>query len=144
MRARFGNAVADITQTAPEPIVAAPQIPAWTTRPGRAIVQSSGFFRTTEVDGRWWLVDPQGKPFFAVGTDHVNYLAHFCEKLGYAPYSRNVQAKFGSEEAWAMNAIERLKAWGFNELPVGHNPSLRHHGLAPYALRFAWGQFCAP
>jgi hypothetical protein len=133
MRARFGNAVADVTQTAPEPIVAAPQIPAWTTRPARAIAHGSGFFRTAEVDGRWWLVDPEGKPFFAVGTDHVNYHAHFCEKLGYAPYSRNVQAKFGSAEAWAMSAIERLKAWGFNELPVGHSPSLRHHGL-PHML----------
>ncbi|MGA2244959.1 MAG: hypothetical protein ABSH48_08175 [Verrucomicrobiota bacterium] len=129
--ARFGKAVADVAQTTPE--TKATQIPAWTTRPGRALVKGEGFFRTAEVDGRWWLVDPEGKPFFAVGTDHVNYYAHFCEKLGYAPYNRNVQAKFGSEEAWAANTIERLKAWGFNELPAGHTPSLRHRGL-PHIL----------
>jgi hypothetical protein len=96
-------------------------------------VEGQGFFRTAEVDGRWWLVDPDGKPFFAVGTDHVNYQAHFCEKLGYAPYHRNVEAKFGSEEAWATNAIARLQAWGFNELPAGHSLSLRHRGL-PHIL----------
>jgi hypothetical protein len=129
MHARFDNAVVTVTQTKPEPIITLPKVPAWASRPGRAIAPGKGFFRTAEVDGRWWLVDPEGKPFFAVGTDHVNYHAHFCEKLGYAPYSRNVQAKFGSEEAWATNAIERLKAWGFNELPAGHSPSLRHRGL---------------
>jgi len=85
------------------------------------------------VGGHWWLVDPDGKPFFAVGTDHVNYQAHFCEKLGYAPYHRHVEAKFGTEEAWATNAIARLKAWGFNELPAGHSLSLRHRGL-PHIL----------
>ena len=139
MRARFDNALATVTQTAPEPVVAAPKIPAWTSRPGRALAPASGFFRTAEADGRWWLVDPEGKPFFAVGTDHVNYRAHFCEKLGYAPYSRNVQAKFGSEEAWAVSAIERLKAWGFNELPAGHSSSLRHRGL-PHILFASLGQ----
>ena len=133
MRVRFDNSAATVTQTAPEPIVATAKPPAWIPRPERAVAAGSGFFRTAEVDGRWWLVDPEGKPFFAVGTDHVSYYAHFCEKLGYAPYHRNVQAKFGSEEAWAASAIERLKAWGFNELPAGHSPSLRHHGL-PHIL----------
>jgi len=110
-----------------------PKRPPWSARPGSALVKGEGFFRTAEVDGRWWLVDPDGKPFFAVGTDHVNYQVHFCEKLGYAPYHRQVEAEFGSEDAWATNAIERLKAWGFNELPAGHSPSLRHRGL-PHIL----------
>lgn len=132
MRTRFGHAVATVTQTTLETRIA-PQIPAWTSRPGGALVKGDGFFRTAEVAGRWWLVDPDGKPFFAVGTDHVNYQAHFCEKLGYAPYHRNVEAKFGSEEAWATNAIARLKTWGFNELPAGHSLSLRHRGL-PHIL----------
>jgi len=84
------------------------------------------------------LVDPEGKPFFDVGTDHVNYRAHWCESLGYAPYHRNVAAKFGSEEAWAASAIERLKAWGFNTLPAGHSPTLRHRGL-PHILFASFG-----
>lgn len=133
LRARFENAVATVTQTAPEPVRVAVNHPAWIPRPGQAVAPGNGFFRTAEVDGRWWLVDPEGKPFFAVGTDHVNYQVHFCEKLGYAPYHRNVESKFGNEEAWAESAIDRLKAWGFNELPAGHSPSLRHRGL-PHML----------
>jgi hypothetical protein len=72
----------------------------WVSRPGKALTQGSGFFRTLQAEGRWWLVDPEGKPFFDIGTDHVSYGGHWCEALGYAPYHRNVAAKYGSEAAW--------------------------------------------
>jgi hypothetical protein len=148
LRVRFANATATVEHAVPEPVVVRPSLPAWASRAGKAIAKGSGFFRAVLMeDGKelplaeaaridvhpraqWWLVDPEGKPFFDVGTDHVNYRAHWCESLGYAPYHRNVAAKFGSEEAWAASAIERLKAWGFNTLPAGHSPSLRHRGLA--------------
>ena len=54
------------------------------------------------------MFDPAGNGYFAVGTDHANYRVHWCEKLGYAPYSRNCEAKYGGEEAWAGTAAERL------------------------------------
>ena len=106
-----------------------PVVP-WVSRPGNALTQSSGFFRTLQAEGRWWLVDPEGKPFFDIGTDHVSYGGHWCEALGYAPYNRNVAAKYGSEAAWGRATLQRLKSWGFNCLPAGHSPSLRHQGLA--------------
>jgi hypothetical protein len=31
----------------------------------------SGFFRTAKEDGRWWLVDPEGHPFWSAGLDCV-------------------------------------------------------------------------
>ncbi len=129
-RARFDNAEVTVTKPAEEPAEARPAIPAWAPRPGQPIVQGTGFFRAVEHDGRWWLVDPEGKPFFITGTDHVNYRAHWCEKLGYAPYHRNVAAKYGSEEVWAKQATDRLKQWGFNTVAAGHSPSVRHRGLA--------------
>jgi hypothetical protein len=168
LRARFSKATVSVEQTAAEPVVERPSRPAWSPRAGRAIVQGSGFFRVVLMDqgreltrdealqpaahpaAQWWLVDPEGKPMFDVGTDHVNYRAHWCESLGYAPYHRNVAAKFGGEEAWAASAVERLKAWGFNTLPAGHSPSTRHRGL-PHILfaslgssfaRHAW--ICEP
>jgi hypothetical protein len=90
----------------------------------------SGFFRVEQIEGRWWLIDPDGRGFFALGTDHANYNVHWCEKLGYAPYSRNVAQKYGSEEAWAAETARRLKSWGFNCVAANHSPSLRHRGLA--------------
>lgn len=92
--------------------------------------KATGFFHVEQIDGRWWVIDPNGDAFYVVGTDHVNYYAHWCEKLGYAPYSRNVQAKYGTEEKWAASAAERLKAWGFNTLGAGCSASVRYRGLA--------------
>ncbi len=34
-------------------------------------LEATGFFRTTKQDGRWWLVDPDGRLFFSQGIDCV-------------------------------------------------------------------------
>ena len=33
--------------------------------------RATGFFRTERRDGRWWLVTPEGNPFFSIGIDVV-------------------------------------------------------------------------
>ncbi|WP_321330669.1 hypothetical protein [uncultured Bacteroides sp.] len=35
-------------------------------------VKATGFFRTENIDGRWWFVDPEGYLFLSVGVDCVN------------------------------------------------------------------------
>jgi len=90
----------------------------------------TGFFHAQKIEGRWWLITPAGNAFYALGTDHCRYDGHWCEKLGYAPYGRNNDAKYGGEAAWAEKTIARLKDWNFNLLSAGYAPSLRYHGLA--------------
>lgn len=93
--------------------------------------KATGFFRVQEFNRKWWVIDPAGNGFLAIGTDHVNYTVHFCEALGYAPYSKNVKAKFNDNEgAWAASAVERLKNWGFNLLGANNSPSTRGRGMA--------------
>ena len=93
--------------------------------------KATGFFHVEKIGGRWWVIDPKGRPFYIIGTDHANYRVHWCEKLGYAPYHRNMVKLFnGDEGAWAASTAERLLAWGFNSLGANHSPSLRHRGLA--------------
>ena len=101
-------------------------LPGWEEVQGEA----TGFFHLEEHGSTWWLMDPNGFGFFAVGTDHINYYAHWCEALGYAPYHRNVERKYGSEEAWAAAQAERLRAWGFNTLGAGHSLYLRYTHFA--------------
>ena len=36
-------------------------------------LKATGFFRTEKVDGKWWLVDPEGHLFFSHGVDCVNH-----------------------------------------------------------------------
>jgi hypothetical protein len=40
----------------------------WATGPQR---KATGFFRTEKYQGKWWLVDPEGKLFFSHGIDCV-------------------------------------------------------------------------
>lgn len=35
-------------------------------------LKATGYFRTEKVDGRWWIVDPDGRIFFTLGCDVVN------------------------------------------------------------------------
>jgi len=41
---------------------------AWAKGPAR---RASGFFRTEEIEGRWWLVAPNGRLFYLTGIDCV-------------------------------------------------------------------------
>jgi hypothetical protein len=116
----------------------------WASKTASAVqfVQYPGgkghFFRTRSADGKWWLTDPADQPFLAVTTDHVNYYAHFCEALGYAPFHRNLERLYGDEKTWAKTAVGRLKSWGFNSLASGCSPSLRRQGL-PYTEYLSFG-----
>lgn len=77
--------------------------------------RATGFFRVEkDSNGRWWLIDPEGKGFFACGIDGLHFGGRFCEALGYSPYGRNVQKLFGSPAAWREHTMKRLKTWGFN------------------------------
>jgi hypothetical protein len=121
-------ASARVERSAPEPD--RPRPPAWASRPGATMARGTGYFATAREGDRWWLVDPEGKPFYDIGTDHITYRGHPCEKLGYPPFSRTTAARYGSEEAWARTATDRLKSWNFNVVAAGHAPSVRHRGLA--------------
>lgn len=70
-------------------------------------VEPTGFFHARNVDGRWWLVDPEGCLFVHVGVVNVT-----------PGRSRNMQtafqARFGTPEAWADYTTRMLKAHHFN------------------------------
>jgi hypothetical protein len=91
---------------------------------------ATGFFHVTRDGDTWWLVDPNGQRMLSLGTDHVRYEGHWCEKLGYPPYGRQTQKKYGSAEKWAEEATRRLKAWNFNMLGAGNSPQARYQGVA--------------
>jgi len=110
--------------TVPAPEQQKPTFPEY-TQAGRVPLPESpkgkatGFFHVEQHDGRWWTIDPKGRPFFIVGTDHANFRAHWCEKLGYAPYHRNMVTRFGSP----LVREARLRA-----LPPQHGHAIRHRG----------------
>jgi hypothetical protein len=96
-------------------------------------LESTGFFHVSVRDGIWWLVTPKGNAFISKGVNHVSFRADHAPKLGYAPYQRAVQNKYGSEDAWAGAAVNRLRGWGFNTLGSWSSPSTFSRNM-PYTV----------
>ena len=57
--------------------------------------ESNSNIRLKQIDGRHWLISPEGKPFFAHGVTHINNKAHgvdvkkigeACKSLGFNSY----------------------------------------------------------
>ncbi len=56
--------------------------------------QATGYFHAEEINGRWWLVTPEGNAFIAAGVNSINYGAN--------------QAKLAKEfEAWNFNFVSQ-------------------------------------
>ncbi len=131
--ASFDNVEVEVSEVAPEPKEKRKIYPPFISRPlshAPRPRKPTGFFQTEQINGVWWLVDPNGYPTLSIGTDHVSYFVHWCEKLGYAPYHENVKRKYGNEEAWAKEAVRRLLSWNFNVLGANNSVKARYQGLA--------------
>ncbi|MBU3005411.1 beta-galactosidase [Paraglaciecola arctica] len=53
---------------------------------------ATGYFRTQKVDGKWWLVDPQGYLYFATGLDIIR-LSNSTTITGYDFDKKQIQEK---------------------------------------------------
>jgi len=64
---------------------------------------ATGFFYVKKIDGRQWLIDPEGYRFYNVGINTVTE-------------PKNWKAVFGSKEHWAQSLAADLRNAGFNGL----------------------------
>jgi hypothetical protein len=121
-------------------------------------LESTGFFRTERIDGRWMLIDPHGHPFFSIGMDLVGYnpdsfatrvtgREYLFEELpeGGPPclspgvvsfYVANIMRRFGPDwrDHWRTQIVERLRAWGVNTIGNWSDPALAVSSGMPYVL----------
>ena len=65
--------------------------------------KATGFFYVKKISDRHWLVDPDGYRFLHVAINGVREL-------------RNVDANFGSADAWAEAVTAQLRTNSFNGL----------------------------
>ena len=107
----------------PAPL-AFPETPAEVTRPAPpADFEQGPFFRVEERDGAWWLVAPDGRAFYSVGTDVPGIKeGQRGEGKGreYADFMRSVG--FNSLAGWS-------DIWGWTPL----NDALAAEGQRPFA-----------
>ena len=83
----------------------------------------TGFYRTELIDGRWWIIDPEGYK-----TIHIA-LAEVAPKQLTEYETNGFKEKYGTEENWANKLPDELRAYGFN----GCGPWSDYHKLLPMA-----------
>ncbi|RIL04756.1 MAG: hypothetical protein DCC71_12970 [Proteobacteria bacterium] len=92
---------------------------------------ATGRFRVEQVDGVWWLVTPDGHPFFSAGVNNVSWCTDWAAALDTCPYRDAVQAKYGSPEAWSDAVLARMEQWGLNTIGAWSEIA-RFRGRFPY------------
>jgi hypothetical protein len=70
-----------------------------------------GYFTLRRREGRWWLLTPEGQPFFSLGLNHID-----DSPLRHIERGELWRRKYGnSRERWLKEAVAPdLRAWGFN------------------------------
>ncbi|EIP99991.1 hypothetical protein OpiT1DRAFT_04525 [Opitutaceae bacterium TAV1] len=114
-------------------------------------LEATGNFRTEKYEGKWWLVDPEGRLFFSQGidvliahTDATKSTGHekwfdFPVKTADLPFTGwNLQKKYGQEDyaaAFYETLTRRLEAWGINTIGNWGKADLILLGKTPYTLQ---------
>ncbi len=93
---------------------------------GLPIDNSSGYFRTAQVDGKWWLVTPDGHAFWSTGVSAIFYA---LDPSIVGSYSYFNPRQYANPQQWADTASGRLLSWGFNTLGSWADPMLEGRGL---------------
>jgi Beta-galactosidase len=123
-------------------------------------LQATGFFRVQKHEGKWWIVDPDGRLFWSNGACNVDWYAPTpltkerkplfawlpekgsdAWKLGYDPkkytydfLALNTARKYG--EDWLAEIRDtthrRLRAWGINTLGSWSDRGLFDEHRTPY------------
>ncbi len=119
--------------------------------------EATGHFRTTEFNGRWWLVDPEGHLFWSFGPNGVTFrtgrTALAREGRPHAddprwvpgakelrgprwwnPLAYNLHRREGKpwRIAWVEQQPPRLWSWGFNTVANWSDKQLTKEGGVPY------------
>lgn len=114
-------------------------------------LKATGSFRTEKYEGKWWLVDPEGRLFFSQGIDvlrshtdatstkdHSKWFA-FPVTTPTAPFTHwNLQKKYGEADYDAdfyATLTLRLDAWGINTIGNWGHPRMMLLGKQPYTLQ---------
>lgn len=92
-----------------------------------ALADTSGYFRTAQVAGRWWLVTPAAHAFYSLGVDSISATQGISLSNGYA---QAVLHDYADTNAWGAAAAARVQSWGFNTIGAWSSPQVEHHGVA--------------
>ena len=82
-------------------------------------VKSTGFYRVEQVDGVWWMVDPEGLLTWSIGVQSIGNLLWENPAL-----SKIVEETYGGNQSFYMeDQIPRLRRWNFTTSGAWSGPA---------------------
>jgi len=87
--------------------------------------RATGYFRLEQAtNGVWRFITPGGHGFFLAANNGPSHMrGDACPALGYSPYTRTLEAKYGADVArWAADVVTRLRSWKFNAISTWDAP----------------------
>ena len=75
--------------------------------------KATGFFRTEKIQGRWWLIDPHGHPFFSTS---LNSIRPGLRKDRNPTTLAAFDERWKDKKTWADEATQFLRNTGFNTI----------------------------
>lgn len=89
--------------------------------------EATGFFHTEELEGRTYIIDPEGYPFFSVGMNTV--------QLGSTENQKRVALeKYGSEDSFYRTVCDEMRDVGINTVWVSNALLIADYGKQVAAL----------
>lgn len=85
-------------------------------------LEPDGFFTLAQRGNRWWLITPDGDPFFSIGMNHIDPATmRYPENLHLWKDRYN-----GSMEQWLTESVApNLRKWGFNTVGWSQEVTVR-------------------
>lgn len=82
-----------------------------------------GYYTLGIRDGHWWLITPEGRPFFSIGLNHIDAATmRYPENLDLWRNKYN-----GDIIRWIRESVSpNLKDWGFNTVGWVQEVTVRH------------------
>ncbi len=86
-------------------------------------IDANGYFTLGKRKGHWWLITPDGEPFFTIGLNHIDPAS-----LRYPENIDIWENKYGgSTLRWIRESVvPNLQKWGFNTVGWVQEVTVRH------------------
>ena len=101
------------------------------------------FFGVEKRNGVWWLITPEGKPFFSSGVDVADRGAKREKYKSDRPEYGSFRY-YSDDASWANSALSRLRKWGFNTIGAwGDSEALckASEPMMPYTVGLWMGSY---